>query len=47
MLWEKELGNIAHEYEIEMATAGFVENDNIHVYIEFLFRISRYLPFEV
>jgi len=44
-LWEKELGNIAHEYKVGMATAGFVENDDIHAYVAF--RISRYLPFEV
>jgi hypothetical protein len=35
MLWEKEFGNIAYEYKIGMATAGFVENDDIHVYVEF------------
>ena len=44
-LWGKELGNIAHEYKIGMVTVGFVENDDIHAYIEF--RTSRYLLFEV
>jgi hypothetical protein len=41
----KELGNIAHKYKIGMATADFVENDDIHAYVEF--RISHYLLFEV
>ena len=29
-IWEKELGNIAHEYQSGKAAAGFVENDSVH-----------------
>jgi len=50
-LWEKELGNIAHEYKIGMATSGFVENDDIHVYVEsaviFLTSNDLKVPFHI
>ena len=29
-IWEKELGNVAHEYKLGMVGAGFIVNDPVH-----------------
>ena len=29
-IWEKELGNVAHEYKLRMIDAGFIFNDPVH-----------------
>ena len=30
-IWEKELGNVAHEYKFGMVDARFIANDPIHL----------------
>ncbi len=32
-IWEKELGNVAHEYQIGKVKADYIEGDPVHLYV--------------